>query len=706
MEEGELKQITDAITAGFKSSGAGNQFGGNTSGGNNRAGRVAVDAIAQGGKALGEALVKGGGQVSDFTETLTKNLGLLGTAFSGIVSYIDNTNTAFQGLSKVGAGFNADLGLLRMSAAETRMGFDEFGALVGNNAAALSSFNGGVNGGVKQFTALSRAMFEDGDVINGFLNLGYTVGEANEFLMTNMKLLDRQARRDGMGTEAQIAAALQLASSMDVMAKLTGKSVKEQQDQLVDAQRDGATQSKLRLLEKRGIEGVQEGFNASYTALAAGGPQLQALFQDMTQTGVPMSEMTRHYMANNQEAAQLAKQMADVNASSMGAAAKKARLEELANQAVAAGIRSGDSVQNLTMGTYGQISGIAKSQADVLESTGPLINQMHAYAEGQGAVLGDTLSYQQAYSAVIKQYTDDMIQQKNGTGQFQGPQQAINKATLDLANSASRVNMALGDQIRTNSEVSRLLESAAIGLDTFVGGAADLFINSLRAIPGSGSLEMVGPVNGTPTEKQMIDAQSLSSEDQAAFVSQFPAGMFDEDSLKVNIVKINSDYIAEAAMANAADLTSDQTSSGNFFTRMFGKFIGSEPEQKIGTAANPTANALGGNVTAGEHIKVGEQGPETMIAGFDGAIIPNMKNILNRLPEIANRSQKAELAKTTVAQAQTQLQGANSLEQKLDILNQTMLQLVSINSTQARTGEKQLKSARSNGNLMAGIGRV
>jgi hypothetical protein len=139
---------------------------------------------------------------------------------------------------------------------------------------------------------------------------------------------------------------------------------------------------------------------------------------------------------------------------------------------------------------------------------------------------------------------------------------------------------------------------------------------------------------------------------------------------------------------------------------MFGKIIGSEPEQKIGTAANPTANALGGNVTAGEHIKVGEQGPETMIAGFDGAIIPNMKNILNRLPEIANRSQKAELAKTTVAQAQTQLQGANSLEQKLDILNQTMLQLVSINSTQARTGEKQLKSARSNGNLMAGIGRV
>jgi hypothetical protein len=47
-----------------------------------------------------------------------------------------------------------------------------------------------------------------------------------------------------------------------------------------------------------------------------------------------------------------------------------------------------------------------------------------------------------------------------------------------------------------------------------------------------------------------------------------------------------------------------------------------------------------------------------------------------------------------------------TLEQKLDILNQTMLQLVSINSTQARTGEKNLRASRYNGNLMTGLGRA
>jgi hypothetical protein len=56
--------------------------------------------------------------------------------------------------------------------------------------------------------------------------------------------------------------------------------------------------------------------------------------------------------------------------------------------------------------------------------------------------------------------------------------------------------------------------------------------------------------------------------------------------------------------------------------------------------------------------------------------------------------------------ASAQMQGNNSLEQKLDILNQTMLQLVSINSTQARTGEKHLRATRGVGNFMTGIGKA
>ncbi len=121
--------------------------------------------------------------------------------------------------------------------------------------------------------------------------------------------------------------------------------------------------------------------------------------------------------------------------------------------------------------------------------------------------------------------------------------------------------------------------------------------------------------------------------------------------------------------------------------------------------------AIGGGVTAGSAYKVGELGPETFLAGMDGAIIPNMKAMLNRMPDIAKTMQD-EMAQfgapmsEAMKSASAQMQNSTSVEQKLDILNQTMLQLVNINSMQARTGEKQLKGLRQTGNLMSGLGRA
>ena len=92
------------------------------------------------------------------------------------------------------------------------------------------------------------------------------------------------------------------------------------------------------------------------------------------------------------------------------------------------------------------------------------------------------------------------------------------------------------------------------------------------------------------------------------------------------------------------------------------------------------------------------------------AIIPNMKAMLNRMPDMAqaandmltNNAPITQAAKDAMAQMSTQ----SSVEQKLDILNQTMLQLVNINTVHARTGEKTLKQTRSVGNLMGSIGRA
>ena len=707
MDQADLQAITAAISAGFSQQSSGYQgSAGSSSSGNQK---VFGDLTKATGD-VAKGLAAGGGSVKDFTETLTGSLGPLGKAFSGIVGYIDNTNNTFQGLSKVGAGFNANLGELRMSAADTRMGFDEFGSLIGNNATQLASFAGGVKGGATQFTKLSRAMFQDGQMIEGFMNLGYTVGEANEFLMTNMKLLDRQARRDGMSNEAQVQAALDLATSMDVMAKLTGKSVKEQQDQLVESQRDGATQAKLRLLEKQGIEGVQEGFNASMTGLSAGGADLQKFFQDMTQTGVPMTAATKAFAARNGEAAAIAKRMAAVNASSLSKEEKQARLKDLSAQAVAATLKSQDSVQNLTVSSLGQVSDYAKAAADGLEQVGPIINQMEDYARQNGVVLGETLSYQEAYNKVFKQIAAETETQRDGNAKGQDAQKAINVATLALAESASKVNLALGDQIATNTTVSNLLADAASGFAALLNTSSNIAVGTIDlAAKGQRSLEGAD-MEGGPTQNELRDVQNASPEDKAAFMAQFPNFKFTDGSLDVGIMRVDPQVNSKTVRADAARLdpaTPIDYDQGNMWTEwIFPGIVNTVSEMM--SSGTPTANALGGNVKAGEFLKVGEQGPETMIAGFDGAVIPNMKQMMNRLPQaIESMNLPPSAAEQSVlANMGMKDNDIAALVQQAQTTNELLSRLLGVNTAQGRIGEKHLKLSRGAGNLMTGLGRA
>ena len=124
-----------------------------------------------------------------------------------------------------------------------------------------------------------------------------------------------------------------------------------------------------------------------------------------------------------------------------------------------------------------------------------------------------------------------------------------------------------------------------------------------------------------------------------------------------------------------------------------------------------TKKAIGGGVVSGEAYKIGELGPETFVAGMDGAIIPNMKSMLNRMPDIAKQLQDemaafgAPISNATKTAMATAPKGG-SVEEKLDILNQTMLQLVNINTIHKDIGNKQVRTMRSAGNLMSGLGRA
>jgi hypothetical protein len=527
--------------------------------------------------------------------------------------------------------------------------------------------------------------------------------------MKNMAFDRRRARLEGMTDQQQIQSALDLAKSMDVMAKLTGKSVQEQQDSLKDRMREGATQAKLRLLEKDGVTGASTAYKQAQTALEGSPKVVGDLLADLTQTGVPMTQATKNFAATNKEAYALLQQSA--------AATKRgdvASAEKLAQQAAAATAKFADSRQGLTLSTLAAVSEIAKGQADRLEDVGPIIDQIAAHSDKLSKELGRTPSIFETYNDMLSEAIDTQTGQLGGTLPGQDVQQSVREGQLGLANVASTFNEELGKAMSSSTVAKGIFD----GMTKFITEGAEAIGNTAAAginlAAGTTLADVKGAVTDPDLQKQIDTLNSPTStadEKQKAQSALIDAKLLSPDGKSLNTTVVN-DIFEKAFERNNANLSENpidrdkNDSILNNITEGFSKLFGRDDN------ATETDRAIGGVVDAGTAYRVGEQGPETFLAGMDGAIIPNMKAMLNRMPDIAKTMQDemaqfgtpmSEAAKTAAA-----LSGGNSqsIEQKLDILNQTMLQLVNINSVQARTGEKQLKGLRHTGNLMSGLGRA
>ena len=671
---------------------------------NNRSGpSVKIDSITG---AFTNAVTKAGGSLEDISKGLgdaTKSLGIFGKMVGGIstlIGYLEGTQRTFQGLSKVGAGLDGNLLELRSSAARARLPLDTFATLVANNATELAGFSGGVSAGTRKVAALGEALFANDGAIDGFMNLGYSIEEANEFLVSNIAIQRRQARITGMSDAQQVTAALELAKQFDIVAKLTGKDAKAQQDDLIARQRDGATSSKLRLLEKQGIIGAEGAYTAAQGALQTAPAVVRDLMADLTQTGVPMTKATQNFAALNSEAYGLLRQAADATKRGDQSGAQR-----YAEQAALATAKSADSVRNLTIGTYGQISEVAQGQANVLQEMAPLIDAVADHTSKMEASLGRTVTFTEAFNDMVGGMVTKQGTQVDGTGDGQAPLVLLNEAQRALADAASAVNLTIVEQLGGNSVIV---------------GAISALTESIQNLDYQEMVDLAGAI-----AEIVPGATPAETIEEARHVGVDP----------VRDAEGNFDQAATTALTNevrrqrAENGQDTEGSTFGYIRRIYDKLFG----------AGPSANALGGTVKAGDYLKVGEQGPETIVAGFDGAVIPNMKAMMNRMPDEANAvipNMKAMMNKmpdvAKILQDELQQLGApmseasknfaatnldsrnmtasnnnnRTLEQKLDILNQTMLQLVSINSTQARTGEKALKASRYNGNLMTGLGRA
>ena len=193
-------------------------------------------------------------------------------ALNSGVQYIEDTADTFRTLSKIGGGASGQLFELRKLAADSGLSLDQFAGMVARNSELLAGFAGGVTEGEKRIAQAGQALFQD-QLIEKFVNLGYSVEEAIEFNLKQTQLQRRRFMLEETRAVDQAAEAARYAKSLQTISKLTGKQADQLQDEMQAAQADGAVRAKLRMLEKQGITGASKANQQAMEGMA-GRPSL------------------------------------------------------------------------------------------------------------------------------------------------------------------------------------------------------------------------------------------------------------------------------------------------------------------------------------------------------------------------------------------------------------------------------------------------
>jgi len=223
-----------------------------------------------------------------------------GTVIRDLGNYGQSTVEKWREVSKFGASFGNDAIGFRAGAAQTRMSFEEYTSFLSKNKESLIGLGSSVTESARAFNSFSKDFF-DTDTADKMRAMGYTTEELNEVLVNNMasqrlvNLNEKEARG------VAIRAAADLAEQMDAVAKLTGKSRQEQEE----AARARATDAQYQAMEKLSLMGLTNEEKAARSAAIQSmqtsahslGPSIEGVVKEMATGGVRSKEASEQMAA-------------------------------------------------------------------------------------------------------------------------------------------------------------------------------------------------------------------------------------------------------------------------------------------------------------------------------------------------------------------------------------------------------------------------
>lgn len=308
---------------------------------------------------LSSQLIRGSNELSDFAEEIP----LIGNQLSMLTQVLDNSYSALNRMATSGGAFGYQLDNLRSNAARAGLSLQEFSGFVDSNAEQLAAFGGTVTQGARRTSQMVDAL---GDQREQLLGMGLSFEEINEQLQTYQYINRAGSRQETRTRAEQAEAAASLTKNMLTLSKLTGKDVKQMQEQLAQEQQSMAFQRELAMMPDEQRDRINQ---AMADIQQTGGQAAVEAFKAEFLGLPPVTRQAQLWTATQGENAQVMQQM-------VKDARNRDLTEEERNQRRASNLAS--IIEN-TLDSAGDMDAVLKASAAGVEGVpaeiGEIFNQ-------------------------------------------------------------------------------------------------------------------------------------------------------------------------------------------------------------------------------------------------------------------------------------------------------------------------------------------
>ena len=175
-------------------------------------------------KNFGDAVMNAS-SITEFVEAIP----VFGSLLSKATGYFDTSLETFRKLSESGASFGNDMLAMRSAAAQSGLRLEQFAEMVGNNASRMTLLGSTVSEGAARFGKITRQLRQSDA---GLMRLGFTQEEVNEGFGDYIEMMARSGQLQGRSNAQLAAGAQSYLTEIDKLARVTGKSRKELQDEM------------------------------------------------------------------------------------------------------------------------------------------------------------------------------------------------------------------------------------------------------------------------------------------------------------------------------------------------------------------------------------------------------------------------------------------------------------------------------------------